>query len=104
MDTKKVDEERRRSLPEELCSVDQSMNPREKSNPFLLTWSLRGLIEDHKIKLLFHNELVFLKNSFLLWNPSATSTSHSNSNNPNPSKILKDLKIKLEPFKEVRLD
>jgi hypothetical protein len=110
-------------------TVDQSLNPKDKPNPFLLTWSLRGLIEDHRIKLMFGAELGFLKASFLHWNPSAvppppppltvsdnpsTTAQTSSSSTPNSSappypqsahsnsKILKDLKIKLDPFKEVQ--
>ncbi|KAA1066550.1 hypothetical protein PGT21_033503 [Puccinia graminis f. sp. tritici] len=120
-------------LPPELMTIDQSLNPKDKPNPFLLTWSLRGLIEDHRIKLMFGAELGFLKASFLHWNPSAVPppppsltvsndpsattaaqpSSSTTANSPAPpypqsahsnSKILKDLKIKLDPFKEVQLD
>ncbi|KAI9602379.1 hypothetical protein H4Q26_001667 [Puccinia striiformis f. sp. tritici PST-130] len=109
-------------LSDQLCKIDTSLNPKDKLNPFLLTWSLRGLIEDHKIKLMFNDQLKFLKTSFLDWNPSTVSIVSSGApsdssspieagsaktiqpSNSSNSKILKDLKIKLEPFKEVQLD
>ncbi|WAQ87831.1 hypothetical protein PtA15_8A738 [Puccinia triticina] len=75
----------RDELPGGLMVVDQSLSPKDKPNPFLLTWSLRGLIEDPRIRLMFAAELRFLKASFLHWTPA-------------------DLKVKLEPFKEVQLD
>ncbi|KAI7949174.1 hypothetical protein MJO28_007995 [Puccinia striiformis f. sp. tritici] len=108
-------------LSDQLCKIDTSLNPKDKLNPFLLTWSLRGLIEDHKIKLMFNDQLKFLKTSFLDWNPSTVSIVSSGApsdssspieagsaktiqpSNSSNSKILKDLKIKLEPFKEVQL-
>ncbi|PLW19501.1 hypothetical protein PCANC_08735 [Puccinia coronata f. sp. avenae] len=122
------DEGSGRLLPNELTVVDQSLNVKDKPNAFLLTWSLRGLIEDPRIKLMFGPELSFLKASFLHWNPalstlpphtSSSSSSSSSPASPSPtsstaapappqsahsnSKILRDLKLKLEPFKEVQL-
>lgn len=110
----------RKVLPSELTVVDQSLNAKDKPNAFLLTWSLRGLIEDPRIRLMFGPELGFLKTSFMHWNPAlpvppASSPSASGSSStPTPappqsayysnSKILRDLKVKLEPFKEVQLD
>ncbi|WAR57708.1 hypothetical protein PtB15_8B761 [Puccinia triticina] len=111
----------RDELPGGLMVVDQSLSPKDKPNPFLLTWSLRGLIEDPRIRLMFAAELRFLKASFLHWTPAATTVPSSSSSTPSPSspentpqpppqsahsnsKILKDLKVKLEPFKEVQLD
>lgn len=110
----------RDELPGGLMVVDQSLSPKDKPNPFLLTWSLRGLIEDPRIRLMFAAELRFLKASFLHWTPAATTVPSSSSSTPSPSspentpqpppqsahsnsKILKDLKVKLEPFKEVQL-
>lgn len=96
---------RKRSLSADLASVDRSFNPKDKMNPFLLTWCLRGIIEDHKIKLLFNDDLKDLKQSFIDWNPtsSAPSGSKNSSSNPNPnSKILKELKAKLEPLNLIR--
>jgi len=107
-------------LPSELTVVDQSLNAKDKPNAFLLTWSLRGLIEDPRIKLMFGPELSFLKTSFMHWNPAlpvppaSTPSVSGASSTPTPappqsvyysnSKILRDLKVKLEPFKEVQLD
>ncbi|MBW0508906.1 hypothetical protein O181_048621 [Austropuccinia psidii MF-1] len=72
-------------LPKSMMGVDHSFNPKQKFNPYLLTWTLRGLIEDRQIQMLFGNELMTLRKQFEDWKPI--------------SKLLKDLKLKLEPFK-----
>ncbi|CAH7669694.1 expressed protein [Phakopsora pachyrhizi] len=56
-------------------------------NPFMITWILRGLIEDQKIKLLFGYQLRLIRLQLDEWKVN------------NNNKILKDLKSKLEPLK-----
>ncbi|KAI8461308.1 hypothetical protein BY996DRAFT_4573625 [Phakopsora pachyrhizi] len=58
-----------------------------KNNPFMITWILRGLIEDQKIKLLFGYQLRLIRLQLDEWKVN------------NNNKILKDLKSKLEPLK-----
>lgn len=59
-----------------------SFNPRGARNAYLLTWSVRGLIEDPQVRELFGDELGRLRESFETWRPA--------------TKALKEVKLKLE--------
>lgn len=74
-----------RRLPSSLLEIDLSFSPKEKPNPYLLTWSLRGLIDDKLIEKLFEKDLKRLRVEFGEWRPV--------------SKGLKELKMRLEPLK-----
>ncbi|BGP23549.1 hypothetical protein Rt10032_c02g0714 [Rhodotorula toruloides] len=63
-------------------SLSMSFNPRDRRNPYLLTWALRGIIEDAQVRELFSNELVALREAYEAWKPQ--------------TKVLKDVKLKLE--------
>jgi hypothetical protein len=41
-----------------------SFNPRDRRNPYLLTWALRGIIEDPQVRELFSNELIALREAY----------------------------------------
>lgn len=41
-----------------------SFNPRDRRNPYLLTWALRGIIEDQQIRELFSEELHALREAY----------------------------------------
>lgn len=41
-----------------------SFNPRDRRNPYLLTWALRGIIEDPQVRELFGNELTALREAY----------------------------------------
>ncbi|CAG8738331.1 20389_t:CDS:2 [Gigaspora margarita] len=62
-----------------------------KSNPYYLPWSVRGVLEDKNVTRnpRFMNEVTRLKKLYEDWDP--------------PSKILKDLKFRLEPFRDTIL-
>ncbi|KAJ8296096.1 hypothetical protein OF846_001412 [Rhodotorula toruloides] len=62
--------------------LSMSFNPRDRRNPYLLTWALRGIIEDPQVRELFSNELVALREAYETWKPQ--------------TKVLKDVKLKLE--------
>ncbi|GAA6034398.1 hypothetical protein JCM8097_002706 [Rhodosporidiobolus ruineniae] len=59
-----------------------SFNPRDRRNPYLATWALRGIIEDKQVQELFGNELAALQEAYETWKPQ--------------TKVLKDVKLKLE--------
>ncbi|KAI5480231.1 glycoside hydrolase family 2 protein [Pseudohyphozyma bogoriensis] len=61
-----------------------SFNPRERRNPYLLTWALRGIIEDPQIRELYTTEMTALREAFETWRPT--------------TKVLKDVKLKLEAW------
>ncbi|SGY16760.1 BQ5605_C012g06979 [Microbotryum silenes-dioicae] len=65
--------------------LSMSFNPRDRRNPYLLTWALRGIIEDPKVRDLFGNELQALRDAFESWRPV--------------SKALKEVRLKLEPIR-----
>ncbi|GAA6002426.1 uncharacterized protein JCM10292_006652 [Rhodotorula paludigena] len=62
--------------------LSMSFNPRDRRNPYLLTWALRGIIEDPQVCELFSNELAALREAYETWKPQ--------------TKVLKDVKLKLE--------
>jgi hypothetical protein len=62
--------------------MSMSFNPTERRNPYLLTWSLRGIVEDAMVRELFGNELTVLREAFEIWKPT--------------TKVLKDVKLKME--------
>ncbi|GAA5911159.1 hypothetical protein JCM6882_006593 [Rhodosporidiobolus microsporus] len=62
--------------------VALSFNPRDRRNPYLATWALRGIIEDPQVRQLFSKELVALQEAYETWKPQ--------------TKVLKDVKLKLE--------
>ncbi|GAA5903119.1 hypothetical protein JCM5296_003347 [Sporobolomyces johnsonii] len=62
--------------------LSMSFNPRDRRNPYLLTWALRGIIEDPQVRELFANELKALGEAYETWRPQ--------------TKVLKDVKLKLE--------
>ncbi|GJN87541.1 hypothetical protein Rhopal_000495-T1 [Rhodotorula paludigena] len=62
--------------------LSMSFNPRDRRNPYLLTWALRGIIEDPQVRELFSNELAALREAYETWKPQ--------------TKVLKDVKLKLE--------
>ncbi|GAA5828378.1 hypothetical protein JCM11251_006220 [Rhodosporidiobolus azoricus] len=62
--------------------VSLSFNPRDRRNPYLATWALRGIIEDPQVRQLFSKELVALQEAYETWRPQ--------------TKVLKDVKLKLE--------
>ncbi|TNY24508.1 hypothetical protein DMC30DRAFT_345789, partial [Rhodotorula diobovata] len=62
--------------------LSMSFNPRDRRNPYLLTWALRGIIEDPQVRELFGNELTALREAYETWRPQ--------------TKVLKDVKLKLE--------
>ncbi|BGP46860.1 hypothetical protein JCM10450v2_002711 [Rhodotorula kratochvilovae] len=62
--------------------LSMSFNPRDRRNPYLLTWALRGIIEDPQVRQLFGNELAALREAYDTWRPQ--------------TKVLKDVKLKLE--------
>lgn len=62
--------------------LSMSFNPRDRRNPYLLTWALRGIIEDPQVRELFGNELLALREAYETWRPQ--------------TKVLKDVKLKLE--------
>lgn len=70
-----------------LSEMDYSFSAKERPNPFLLPWSLRGMMDDRAVQSLFGKELKRLKEEFEEWRPV--------------SKVLKDLKMRLEPLKSV---
>lgn len=59
-----------------------SFNPTERRNPYLLTWALRGIVEDPGVLQLFGSELASLRESFETWRPT--------------TKVLREVKLKLE--------
>ncbi|GAA5975990.1 hypothetical protein JCM10908_005349 [Rhodotorula pacifica] len=63
-------------------ALSMSFNPRDRRNPYLLTWALRGIIEDPQVRELFGNELLALREAYETWRPQ--------------TKVLKDVKLKLE--------
>ncbi|GAA5906702.1 hypothetical protein JCM8208_006359 [Rhodotorula glutinis] len=79
------------SLVEPPTSLDVSVagpplsiawNPRDRRNPYLLTWAMRGIVEDRQVRELFGNELAALREAYETWRPQ--------------TKVLKDVKLKLE--------
>lgn len=52
-------------------ALSMKFNPRERRNPYLLTWSLRGIIEDAQVRELFGNELAALREAFEVRNNQA---------------------------------
>ena len=44
--------------------LTMSFNPKERRNPYLLTWSLRGIVEDVQVRQLFGDELTALREAF----------------------------------------
>ncbi|GAA5876403.1 hypothetical protein JCM16303_003519 [Sporobolomyces ruberrimus] len=62
--------------------LSMSFQPRDRRNPYLLTWALRGIIEDPHVRQLFPNELKALGEAYETWRPQ--------------TKVLKDCKLKLE--------
>lgn len=44
--------------------LTMSFNPKERRNPYLLTWSLRGIVEDAQVRELFGDELTALREAF----------------------------------------
>ncbi|KAG0150374.1 hypothetical protein CROQUDRAFT_38547 [Cronartium quercuum f. sp. fusiforme G11] len=79
---------RRKRLPLSLTQVDSSFFPKERQNPFLLPWALRGLMDDRLVQMLFGRELKRLRAEFDDWKPV--------------TKVLKELKMRLEPLKSVK--
>ncbi|ORY72391.1 hypothetical protein BCR35DRAFT_315144 [Leucosporidium creatinivorum] len=63
-------------------ALSMSFNPRDRRNPYLLTWALRGIIEDPQVRELFGKELTALREAFETWKPQ--------------TKTLKEVKLKLE--------
>lgn len=59
-----------------------SFDPTQKRNPYLLTWALRGIVEDEEVRDLFGDELTALREAFETWKPT--------------TKILREVKLKLE--------
>ncbi|CAG8786800.1 17642_t:CDS:2, partial [Dentiscutata erythropus] len=59
-----------------------------KSNPYFLPWSVRGILEDKNVTRnpFLVNEVTRLKKLYEDWDP--------------PSKVLKELKFRLEPFRD----
>lgn len=55
------------------------------ANPFILPWSMRGLLEENFVKTELDKETTELLNQFDDWKPS--------------SKVLKDVKFRLEAVK-----
>lgn len=45
-------------------ALSMSFNPRDRRNPYLLTWALRGIIEDPQVRELFANELLALREAY----------------------------------------
>lgn len=41
-----------------------SFDPTQKRNPYLLTWALRGIVEDEEVRDLFGDELTALREAF----------------------------------------
>ena len=80
-----------------------SFNPRDRRNPYLLTWALRGIIEDPSIRELFNDELHALREAYevscistrLDGVPDSLSLSSQKTWRP-ATKALKDVKLKLE--------
>ncbi|GAA5943691.1 hypothetical protein JCM3775_001337 [Rhodotorula graminis] len=79
------------SLVEPPTSLDVSLagpplsiawNPRDRRNPYLLTWAMRGIVEDRRVRELFGKELSALREAYETWRPQ--------------TKVLKDVKLKLE--------
>lgn len=68
------------SVPSE--PIDIEFKPRERRNPYILTWTLRGIVEDPQVRELFGNELTALREAFETWKPT--------------TKVLKECKLKLE--------
>ncbi|CAG8496245.1 6595_t:CDS:2, partial [Dentiscutata heterogama] len=62
-----------------------------KYNPYFLPWSVRGILEDKNVirNPLFVNEITRLKKLYEDWDP--------------PSRVLKELKFRLEPFRDAIL-
>ncbi|GAA5935304.1 uncharacterized protein JCM15063_000995 [Sporobolomyces koalae] len=67
--------------------LSMSFQPRDRRNPYLLTWALRGIIEDPHVRHLFGNELKALGEAFETWKPQ--------------TKVLKDCKLKLEGIRMI---
>ncbi|GAA5969709.1 hypothetical protein JCM11641_008012 [Rhodosporidiobolus odoratus] len=65
-----------------------NFNPRDRRNPYLATWSLRGIVEDPQVRQLFGNELVALQEAYETWKPQ--------------TKVLKDVKLKLEGIRMIK--
>ncbi|KAK4701744.1 hypothetical protein P7C70_g4482, partial [Phenoliferia sp. Uapishka_3] len=59
-----------------------TFKPKDRRNPYLLTWALRGIIEDPQVRELFSNELSALRDAYETWRPV--------------TKTLKEVKLKLE--------
>ncbi|GAA6014204.1 hypothetical protein JCM10207_006131 [Rhodosporidiobolus poonsookiae] len=68
--------------------LEMSFNPRDRRNPYLLTWSLRGIIEDPQVRELFEPELNALREAYDGWRPQ--------------TKVLKETKLKLEGIRMSR--
>ncbi|GAA5951517.1 hypothetical protein JCM10213_002750 [Rhodosporidiobolus nylandii] len=68
--------------------LSMSFNPRDRRNPYLATWALRGIIEDSQVRELFGNELVALQEAYETWKPQ--------------TKVLKDVKLKLEGIRMLK--
>ncbi|GAA6005628.1 hypothetical protein JCM11491_003706 [Sporobolomyces phaffii] len=67
--------------------LSMSFQPRDRRNPYLLTWALRGIIEDTHVRQLFGNELKALGEAYEVWKPQ--------------TKVLKDCKLKLEGIRMI---
>ncbi|GAA5909464.1 uncharacterized protein JCM6883_003953 [Sporobolomyces salmoneus] len=67
--------------------LQMSFQPRDRRNPYLLTWALRGITEDPHVRQLFGNELKALGEAYETWKPQ--------------TKILKDCKLKLEGIRMI---
>ncbi len=68
----------------------QPFEPRgqSNSNPFILPWSMRGLLEEEYVRTVLQHETTELLALFDDWRPS--------------SKLLKDVKFRLEAIKSKR--
>ncbi|GAA5975678.1 hypothetical protein JCM5350_002689 [Sporobolomyces pararoseus] len=67
--------------------LSMSFQPRDRRNPYLLTWAIRGIFDDPQVRLLFGNELKALGEAYETWKPQ--------------TKVLKDCKLKLEGIRMI---
>ena len=65
--------------------VQLDFDPCSRPSSYALPWALRGLLEDKRVRDLFGDELVELRESFESWHPV--------------SKPLRDVKRALEPLR-----
>jgi len=61
----------------------------KEANPFFLPWAMRGILEEEKVKTHLDHEARRLRESFEQWRPV--------------SKVLKDVKFRLEALRKSKL-